>query len=83
MVVNEDKNVLDDVDSLRDYILEELNIRTLTTTSDKDKYSVSMKAKPDIKALGIRLKKDSKAVCAAITAMSNDDLVLLQEQGML
>ena len=83
VVVNEDKDVLRDVDSLRDYILDELNVRNLTVTSDKEAYSIAMKARPDIKALGIRLKKDSKAVCAAIDKLSNADLVLLQTQGTL
>ncbi|XP_067127119.1 isoleucine--tRNA ligase, cytoplasmic [Centruroides vittatus] len=74
IVINENQEYLDDVLSLQKYILEELNIRTLTVTTDKQKYGVRVKAEPDIKALGIRLRAASKVVVQAIRELSEEKL---------
>lgn len=74
IVINENQEYLDDVLSLQKYILEELNIRTLTVTTDKQKYGVRMKAEPDIKALGVRLRAASKLVVQAIRELNEEQL---------
>ncbi|XP_023210883.1 isoleucine--tRNA ligase, cytoplasmic-like [Centruroides sculpturatus] len=74
IVINENQEYLDDVLSLQNYILEELNIRTLTVTTDKKKYGVRIKAEPDIKALGIRLRAASKVVVQAIRELNEEKL---------
>ena len=55
MVVHKDPEVLNDVISLEKYITEELNLRSVTTSSDKKKYGVKLTAQPDFKALGGKL----------------------------
>ena len=52
VVVHKDPEVLNDVISLEKYIMEELNLRRVTTSSDKKKYGVKLTAQPDFKALG-------------------------------
>lgn len=74
VVINQDRRVIDDIVSLTPYILEELNVKTLTATTDKEKYGVTLKAEPDHKNLGARLKGEFKAVMAAIKELSNDEL---------
>lgn len=41
-------------------------MKQLTVTSEKEKYGVLMKAEPDVKALGLRLRGESKAVSQGI-----------------
>ncbi|XP_051165304.1 isoleucine--tRNA ligase, cytoplasmic [Leptopilina boulardi] len=74
VVINQDSRVIDDIVSLTPYILEELNVKKLTATTDKEKYGVTLKAEPDHKNLGARLKGEFKAVMAAIKDLSNDEL---------
>ncbi|XP_077485922.1 isoleucyl-tRNA synthetase [Amblyomma americanum] len=71
VVIHKDQQYLDDVASLKQYILEELNIRQLTVTVEKEKYGVLMKAEPDIKALGLRLRGESKAVSQEIRTLKD------------
>ncbi|KAG0423228.1 hypothetical protein HPB47_000979 [Ixodes persulcatus] len=71
VVIHKDQQYLDDVASLRQYILEELNVKQLTVTSEKEKYGVLMKAEPDIKALGLRLRGESKAVSQGIRELKD------------
>lgn len=47
------------------YILEELNVRALKLTTDKDSFGVSLRAEPDHR-IGARLKNQFKPVMAAI-----------------
>lgn len=74
VVINQDRRVIDDIVSLKPYILEELNVKTITATTDKEKYGVTLKAEPDHKNLGARLKGEFKAVMAAIKELSNEEL---------
>lgn len=62
--------------------MKELNVKNLTTTTDKEAYSVTMKAKADTKALGIRLRQQSGPVVKEIEKLTSDDLQLLEKQGM-
>lgn len=50
------------------YILEELNVRALKLTTDKDSFGVSLRAEPDHR-IGARLKGQFKAVMAAIKVL--------------
>jgi len=61
-VVNRDQQYLDDVKSLESYVLSELNVKKLTISKDKSKYGVSLKAIPNAKILGARLKNDRAKV---------------------
>lgn len=63
-----------DATELCDYIKLELNVEELETTDDKEKFGVKVKAQPDLKLLGARLRGESKAVIEAIKKMSELDL---------
>ena len=62
---------------------QELNVKTVTTTSNKDKYGVRMRAEPDHKILGARLKGEFKAVMAAIKQLGDADLTQFQKSGQI
>lgn len=61
--------------------MQELNVRTVTVTTDKHKYGVHLRAEPDHKTLGARLKGAFKAVTAAIKELSDDQLMEFQRTG--
>lgn len=62
VVINRDGQFLDDLVSLQTYILSELNVRKMTVSQDKAKYGVHLKAEPNFRLLGARLKSDQKKV---------------------
>ncbi|XP_039230249.1 isoleucine--tRNA ligase, cytoplasmic [Drosophila yakuba] len=81
IVIHKDTQVLEAIKSLQDFILSELNVRKLTLSSDKEKYGVTLRAEPDHKALGQRLKGNFKAVMAAIKALKDDEIQKQVSQG--
>lgn len=74
VVIHQDDEVLKDVLLLKVYILEELNVRKLTVTTDKEKYGVTLRAEPDHKTLGARLKGEFKQIMQAIKELSDEQL---------
>lgn len=74
VVIHQDDKVLKDIVSLKSYILEELNIKKLTVTTDKEKYGVTLRAEPDHKTLGARLKGEFKQIIQAIKQLSDEQL---------
>lgn len=74
VVISSDELVCGDVEELSDYIKLELNVMDIETTGDKDKFGVKVKAIPDLKLLGARLRGNSKGVIEAIKKMSGLDL---------
>lgn len=74
IIIHKDNKYLDDVRSLESFILGELNVRKLVTTSDKEKYGITLRAEPDHKSLGQRLKGDFKAVMAAIKNLTDAEI---------
>ncbi|XP_014670049.1 PREDICTED: isoleucine--tRNA ligase, cytoplasmic-like [Priapulus caudatus] len=81
VVVHAEQQCLDDITQLESYVLEELNVRSLTTSTDKDKYGVHLHAEPDHKVLGARLKGDFKPVMAAIQALTDAQIEELMRVG--
>jgi len=71
VVIHKDQQCLDDIRSLEKYILEELNIKSVTLSSDKASYGVTLRAEPDHKTLGLRLKGAFKPVMAEIKQLSD------------
>lgn len=65
MVIVRDQEAMEELRTMEKYILEELNVRTLTLTTDKDSYGVSLRGEPDHR-IGARLKSQFKDVMAAI-----------------
>ncbi|XP_076061884.1 isoleucyl-tRNA synthetase isoform X2 [Oratosquilla oratoria] len=74
VVIHKDQHVLDDVIALQQYVEEELNVRKVTTSCDKEAYGVKLKAEPDFKALGGRIKGDLKIVQEKIRSMTDDEI---------
>ncbi|OXU26482.1 hypothetical protein TSAR_003608 [Trichomalopsis sarcophagae] len=74
VVIHQDAALLEQLLELESYLKEELNVRKLTVTNDKRKYGVSLRAEPDHKTLGARLKNDFKSVSAAIRELSDAQL---------
>lgn len=83
IVINHDSQYLEDVLAMQDYIKTELNVKSLTATDDKEKYGVCLRAEPDHKLLGVRLRGNFKPVSEAIKALTDPDLQLLQQQGWI
>ncbi|XP_018323975.1 isoleucine--tRNA ligase, cytoplasmic [Agrilus planipennis] len=81
VVVHRDEEYIKDVLSLQEYVLSEVNVRKLTTTTDKSKYGVTLRAEPDHKTLGLRLKQDFKAVTIAIKALQDTEINKIQQEG--
>ncbi|KAJ3369980.1 isoleucine--tRNA ligase [Allomyces arbusculus] len=71
VVLHADQEYLADVASLELYVKEELNVRTLTLTSDEDKHHVAYKAEADFKVLGIKLRKDMPKVKNGLAKVSS------------
>ncbi|KAF3856127.1 hypothetical protein F7725_016850 [Dissostichus mawsoni] len=74
---------LKDIQSLQKYILEELNVRQLTLSTDKDKYGIRLRAEPDHMVLGKRLKAAFKSITASIKELSNEQLEAFQKTGSI
>ncbi|KAL1965029.1 hypothetical protein VTN77DRAFT_6089 [Rasamsonia byssochlamydoides] len=74
VVIHQDQQYLDDVQSLETYIQEELNIRDLVLSSDEAKYNVQYRVTADWPTLGKKLKKDAQKVKKALPSLTSDDV---------
>lgn len=81
IVIHQDKSYLKDITALEMYVKEEMNVRKLTVSDDKDKYGVTLRVEPDHKILGIRLKGEFKAITQALKGLSNADCEKLLKDG--
>ncbi|KAG0675648.1 isoleucine--tRNA ligase [Kluyveromyces marxianus] len=62
VILHSDPEYLKDVEALKQYIIEELNVRDVVITSEEDKYGVEYRAVADWPVLGKKLKKNAKKV---------------------
>ncbi|KAB7504980.1 Isoleucine--tRNA ligase, cytoplasmic [Armadillidium nasatum] len=83
VVIHKDQKVLDDVLLLESYIKEELNVRKITTSTDKVKYGVALKADINFKNLGARLKGDVKKVKDIVSSLSDSDIQETLDRGYI
>ncbi|KAK0426729.1 hypothetical protein QR680_009868 [Steinernema hermaphroditum] len=84
VVINRDQQFLDDVVSLEQYILSECNVKKLTVSQDKEKYGVELKAEPNFRVLGARLKGDQKKVGIYLkNEVTQEELRKLLEEGLV
>ncbi|OWB80614.1 hypothetical protein B5S32_g4902 [[Candida] boidinii] len=81
VILHSDESYLKDVESLKTYITEELNVRDLIITSDESKYGVEYRAVADWPVLGKKLKKDAKKVKDALPKLSSDEVKDYLETG--
>uniref|UniRef100_A0A8D0G8V4 Isoleucine--tRNA ligase, cytoplasmic n=1 Tax=Sphenodon punctatus TaxID=8508 RepID=A0A8D0G8V4_SPHPU len=83
VVILQDPEALEDIWSLEKYILEELNVRQVMLSTDKDKYGIRLRAEPDHMVLGKRLKGAFKTVMAAIKELTSEQLEEFQKTGTI
>lgn len=81
IIVHQDPQYLDDILSLQEYILLELNVRKISTTTDKSKYGITLRAEPDFKILGARLKQEFKAVVQGLKSLTDAEINEMAKQG--
>lgn len=74
IVIHKDEQYLKDIKSLEAFVLLELNARELVLCVDKAQYGVKMRAEPDHKILGLRLKSDFKSVMGAIKKLTDKQI---------
>ncbi|KAG9291531.1 hypothetical protein G9A89_021950 [Geosiphon pyriformis] len=74
VVIHSDAQYHSDVQSLKKYIVEELNIRNLVVTSEEEKYNIKYKAEADWKKLGQKLRKDLVKVQKALPKLTSDQV---------
>ncbi|KAK4754476.1 hypothetical protein SAY87_002580 [Trapa incisa] len=81
IVVHSDEDFLEDIaGKLREYLLEELNVRSLVTSKDILKYA-TLRAEPDFSGLGKRLGKSMGIVAKEVKSMSQDDILAFERAG--
>ncbi|XP_073501317.1 isoleucine--tRNA ligase, cytoplasmic [Phyllobates terribilis] len=83
VVIHQDVEALTDISSLEKYILEELNVRKVTVSTDKTKHGIRMRAEPDHMVLGKRLKGAFKSIMAAIKELKSEQLEEFQKAGSM
>ncbi|KAI5733383.1 hypothetical protein M8J76_011262 [Diaphorina citri] len=81
VVIHNDAQCLQEIRTLESYILQELNVRTVTFSTDKQKYGVSLRAEPDHKTLGARLKTAFKPITQAIKNLTDTELQSILKAG--
>ncbi|XP_071716539.1 isoleucine--tRNA ligase, cytoplasmic-like [Rutidosis leptorrhynchoides] len=81
IIVNPDVEFLDDIASkLKEYVLEELNVKSLVTCNDPLMYA-TLHAEANFSVLGKRLGKSMKVVADSVKAMSQEDILSFEKAG--
>jgi hypothetical protein len=66
---------------LEEYILSEMNVEKLVVSQDKHKYGVQLKAEPNFRLLGARLKAEQKAVANYLKVGDEKELLFDQQHS--
>ncbi|KAJ6741156.1 SOLEUCYL-TRNA SYNTHETASE [Salix purpurea] len=81
IVVHPDVDFLGDIaGKLKEYVLEELNVRSLVPCNNTLKYA-SLRAEPEFSVLGKRLGKSMGVVAKEVKAMSQKDILEFEKAG--
>ncbi|QLG74830.1 hypothetical protein HG535_0H01570 [Zygotorulaspora mrakii] len=83
VILHSDEDYLKDVQELKDYIQEELNVRDIIITTDEAKYGVEYRALADWPVLGKKLKKEAKKVKDALPKVTSSEVQKYLETGEL
>jgi len=81
-IVHPDPKYLADLETLKPYILEELNVRSVTLTTDTGSF-VTLRGEPDKDRLGKRLRKEMDPVATAVQAFSQEQLKALMDTNQV
>ncbi|KAK4233624.1 isoleucyl-tRNA synthetase [Achaetomium macrosporum] len=74
LVVVADRQALADIESLKSYVQEELNVRNIVLTDDEEQYNILLEARVDWPSLGKKLKKDVQVVRKALPTLTQAQL---------
>lgn len=77
-----DQTFQEKVEKVKELILSETNIKSIEFITDTTGI-IKKKIKPNFKVLGAKVGKDMKAVAAAIQALTDEDINLLEQTGTL
>lgn len=81
VVLHHDEQYLKDIEGLKSYVVDELNIRDLVLTNDEAKYGVEYRAQADWSVLGKKLKKDIVKVKKALPELTSEQVQGYLEKG--
>ncbi|DBA71115.1 hypothetical protein WJX79_007299 [Trebouxia sp. C0005] len=83
VVVHTDKDFLADIEGeLKEYVVEEVNVRRLKTCADPLQYC-TLRAEPDYPSLGKRLGKGMAKVGKAVKGMSIEQILDFESRGSI
>jgi len=82
MIPVSDKTIIENIQSVKHIILSEVNIKEIEIVTDQGELW-KKKIKPDFKKLGPRFGKDMKAIAAAITNLSGEEINVIEKTGSL
>ncbi|KAI8904305.1 tRNA synthetases class I-domain-containing protein [Gorgonomyces haynaldii] len=74
IIIHPDPQYHEDIRSLETYIQEEMNVRTVTVTSEEQAYGVTYELIPDQKQLGTSFKKDAQIIKKSLSSVSVDEI---------
>ena len=83
VVLHSDPAYLKDVESLKGYIVDELNVKNLVITSDEAKYGVEYSVVADWPVLGKKLRGDAKKVKDALPKLTSEDVQKFAKEGKI
>ncbi|KAI8896317.1 tRNA synthetases class I-domain-containing protein [Globomyces pollinis-pini] len=83
IIINPDPQYLADIKSLESYIQEEMNVRTVTVTSEEEKYGVNYKLVGDVRALGLKYKKEASKIRNALPNVEKADIQKFLASGKI
>ncbi|KHJ41785.1 isoleucine--tRNA ligase [Trichuris suis] len=83
IVIHPDAQTLQQVEQMKDYIVDEVNIRQLFTSNDTVRWGIRLAVEPNYRLLGERLKKDMPNVVAALKALSDQQILEFDRKGVL
>merc|ERR1719376_570175 len=83
VVIHKDEDVLRDVQLLEEYVRDQVNVCKVSTSTDKDRYGVALKADIKFKLLGARLKKDVKKVQQSVQQLTDAQISGLLSSGSI
>jgi len=74
VLVHSDEQFLQGVKGLENYVLEELNVKKLTLSSNKAAYNVHLKAQPNHQKLGLKYKAEFKNMANTIKSFTDAEV---------
>ncbi|KAI5963136.1 ILS1 [Candida pseudojiufengensis] len=83
VIINSNPKFRSDVESLKNYISDEINVRDIIITDDESKYNVEYSCVADWSVLGKKLMKDAKRVKAALPNVPSEEVKKFSECGKL